>query len=146
MIQCISMDIPCIYCMDIHGISMDIPCISMEMVIHGISMDIPCISMEMVIHGISMDIPCISMEMVIHGISMDIHGICHVYVGHLHIHGTKYLHIHGIYHVHLWYILIIRVLDASYPREHEPSRRSNIEGLIARFLARSALIGALRCS
>jgi hypothetical protein len=37
----ISMDIPCIYFVDIHGISLDIPCISTSMDIHGISMDIP---------------------------------------------------------------------------------------------------------
>jgi hypothetical protein len=40
-IPCISLDIPCIYLLDIHGISKDIPCISTPMDIHGISMDIP---------------------------------------------------------------------------------------------------------
>ncbi len=55
------MDIPCIYCVDIHGISMDM---------------IPCISISMDIHGISMDIPCIFHVYVGH---LHIHGIYHLY-------------------------------------------------------------------
>jgi hypothetical protein len=55
-IPCISMDIPCIYCVDIHGVPMDIPCISNSRDIHGISMDIACLYHVYVgglhIHGI----------------------------------------------------------------------------------------------
>jgi hypothetical protein len=49
-IPCISMDTPCIYCVDTHGLSMYIPGISTSMDIHGISMDIQCISHAYVGH------------------------------------------------------------------------------------------------
>jgi hypothetical protein len=43
-IPCISMDIPRIYLVDIHGKSMDIPGISTPLDMRGVSMDIPCTS------------------------------------------------------------------------------------------------------
>ncbi len=63
-LPCISMDIPCIYFVDIHGIFMDIPCISN--------------SRDTSIHGISMDIPWIYHVTVYVG-GLHIHDIYHVY-------------------------------------------------------------------
>jgi hypothetical protein len=66
-IPCISMDIPGIYLVDIHGISMDIPRISTLLDIHGISELYPWISVY---------IPCISVRT---AYTWDIHGISHAY-------------------------------------------------------------------
>ncbi len=64
----ISMDIPRIYLVDIHGISMDIPRISTPLDIHGIFMDIQVYPMYIGQDGIYMGYTW--------GI---VHGISHVY-------------------------------------------------------------------
>ena len=82
-IPCISMDIPCIYFVDILFISLDIHGISTTMDIHGISMDIiPCIYFVDIL-CISLDIHGISTTMDIHGISKDIPCIYHTYTRHI---------------------------------------------------------------